>query len=411
MRLRRKPLGPSPLSEGRSNVLDFLGDATQMKGEMVAWRRDFHRHPEIAFQEHRTSAVVARALSELGLEVQTGVGRTGVVGILEGSADGPTVLVRCDMDALPILEENAAEYASQSAGVMHACGHDGHTAIGLAVAHLLVAQRSRIQGKLKFVFQPAEEIAEGAQAMIEDGVLNDPVPDIALGLHLWNSLPLGQVGVASGPTMAGADIFEIVIHGKGGHGASPHETRDPLLAATELVNALQSIVSRNVDPLDSAVISVTSFNAGTAYNIIPPEARLRGTIRTYTEEVHNLIAGRLRQLTHGIAEAMGCTAEMSITRLTPPLYNDPGVTQVVSQAIAPYVEPKDLLPSVRTMGAEDMAVFLEHIPGCFLFVGSANAERQLNFPHHHPMFDFDEAALPLGAAMLASAIAAYVLPG
>ncbi|MBN2472260.1 MAG: amidohydrolase [Anaerolineae bacterium] len=388
-----------------------MAEATSMRDQIIAWRRDFHQHPEMAFEEKRTAALVAAELRDLGLEVQTGIGKTGVVAVLEGATNGPTVLVRCDMDALPITEENVVPYASQNNGVMHACGHDGHTAIGLAVAHLMHARRSQIQGRLKFVFQPAEEIAEGASAMIADGALENPKPDVALGLHLWNSVPVGKVGLTPGPSMAGADTFEIIIRGKGGHGASPHETRDPLLAAAQVVSALQSIVSRNVNPLETAVVSVTSFHSGTASNVIPPQAQLLGTIRTYTEEMHALVTTRLKTITTGIAEALGCSAEIRIDRDAPPLYNDPTVTQAVAAAISPIVRPEHILPNERTMGAEDMAVFLQHIPGCFMFVGSANAEQQLDYPHHHPRFDFDEAALPLGAALLASAIAAYVIPG
>lgn len=392
-------------------TVDFLQGARELAPRLIDWRRDFHRHPELAFTETRTASLVADQLHQLGLEVQTGVGRTGVVALLDGASDGPTVLLRFDMDALPIREENQVPYASVNPGVMHACGHDGHTAIGLAVAHLLSDQRSRIHGRLKFVFQPAEEIAEGAQAMIQDGVLQDPEPEVALGLHLWNTLPVGQVGIMPGPVMAGADIFDVIVRGAGGHGASPHETRDPLLAAAHIVTALQSVISRNVNPLDSAVLSVTSFIAGTASNIIPSEVTLKGTIRTYTDAVHDLTIRRLKQVTEGIAQAMDCVAEVTVTSLTPPLVNHPEVTQVVQQAIAPYTEPENLLPDIRTMGAEDMAIFLNRIPGCFFFVGSANSQRDLSYPHHHPRFDFDEAALPLAAAMLASAAAAYVLPG
>lgn len=392
-------------------TVDFLQGARELAPRLIDWRRDFHRHPELAFTETRTASLVADQLHQLGLEVQTGVGRTGVVALLDGASDGPTVLLRFDMDALPIREENQVPYASVNPGVMHACGHDGHTAIGLAVAHLLSDQRSRIHGRLKFVFQPAEEIAEGAQAMIQDGVLQDPEPEVALGLHLWNTLPVGQVGIMAGPVMAGADIFDVIVRGAGGHGASPHETRDPLLAAAHIVTALQSVISRNVNPLDSAVLSVTSFIAGTASNIIPSEVTLKGTIRTYTDAVHDLTIRRLKQVTEGIAQAMDCVAEVTVTSLTPPLVNHPEVTQVVQQAIAPYTEPENLLPDIRTMGAEDMAIFLNRIPGCFFFVGSANSQRDLSYPHHHPRFDFDEAALPLAAAMLASAAAAYVLPG
>lgn len=392
-------------------TVDFLQGAQTLTPQIIDWRRELHRHPELAFMETRTAGLVADRLHQLGLEVQTGVGKTGVVALLDGASDGPTVLLRFDMDALPIREENQVPYASVNPGVMHACGHDGHTAIGLAVAHLLSDQRSRIHGRVKFVFQPAEEIAEGAQAMIQDGALQDPEPEVALGLHLWNSLPVGQVGIMPGPVMAGADIFDVIVRGAGGHGASPHETRDPLLAGAHIVTALQSVISRNINPLDSAVLSVTSFNAGTASNIIPSEVALKGTIRTYTDAVHDLTIHRLKQVTEGIAQAMGCVAEITVTSLTPPLVNHPEITQVVQQAIAPYTEPENLLPDIRTMGAEDMAIFLNQIPGCFFFVGSANSQRDLAYPHHHPHFDFDEAALPLAAAMLASAAAAYVLPG
>ncbi|NPV67999.1 MAG: amidohydrolase [Anaerolineae bacterium] len=392
-------------------TVDFLQGAQRLAPQLIDWRRELHRHPELAFMETRTASMVANQLHQLGLEVQTGVGKTGVVALLDGASDGPTVLLRFDMDALPIREENQVPYASVNPGVMHACGHDGHTAIGLAVAHLLSDQRNRIHGRVKFVFQPAEEIAEGAQAMIQDGVLQNPEPEIALGLHLWNTLPVGQVGIMPGPVMAGADIFDLIIRGAGGHGASPHETRDPLLAGAHIVTALQSVISRNVNPLDSAVLSVTSFTAGTASNIIPSEVSLKGTIRTYTDAVHDLTIRRLKQVTEGIAQAMGCVAEVTVTSLTPPLVNHLEVTQVVQQAIAPYTDPENLLPDIRTMGAEDMAIFLNRIPGCFFFVGSANSQHNLAYPHHHPRFDFDEAALPLAAAMLASAAAAYVLPG
>ncbi len=389
---------------------DFRTRAAQLDEHLVTWRRDFHSHPEIAFQEQRTAGKAADELRALGLEVQTEVGRTGVVAILEGAHDGPTVLVRCDMDALPMTEENTVPYASTDPAAMHACGHDGHTAIGLAVAHILTDLRDNIHGRVKFVFQPAEETAEGARAMIKDGVLDAPVPAVALGLHLWNSMPVGQVAVTPGPAMAGADTFDIVIRGKGGHGASPHETRDPLLAAAQVVTALQSVVSRNVDPLDTAVLSVTSFHAGTAANIIPPEAHLRGTIRSYTDSVHDLVIKRLHELTEGITRAMGCEAEVKTVQVTPPLVNDLQVSQVVSQAIMPYVKLQPILTDVRTMGAEDMAIFLQHTPGCFIFVGSGNSDRGLDFPHHHPRFDFDEAALSIGATLLTAAVAAYVIP-
>src|SRR5260221_6500586 len=242
--------------------IDFMSRAQDMREQLVTWRRDFHQHPELAFQEIRTSGIVANELSDLGLEVTRGVGKTGVVAVLEGEHEGPTVLVRCDMDALPILEANRAEYISETDGKMHACGHDGHTAIGLAVARMLTEQRGNIAGRVKFIFQPAEEIAHGAQAMVNDGALSNTKPEVSLGLHLWNTLPLCEVSLTYGPAMSGATSFQISIRGSGGHGAMPYQTHDPIVAGTQIISPLQTIVSRNVNALDTAVISVTTFHAG-----------------------------------------------------------------------------------------------------------------------------------------------------
>ncbi|MBN1965478.1 MAG: amidohydrolase [Anaerolineae bacterium] len=391
--------------------MDYRQAASALAAQTSDWRRDFHQHPELGFAEYRTAGIVAQTLNDLGLEVQTGVGKTGVVGILSGAANGPTVLVRCDMDALPIHETTGAAYASVTPGVMHACGHDGHTAIGLTVAHLLHAQREHLHGQVKFVFQPAEEIAGGARAMIEDGVLTDPAPDVALGLHLWNTSPVGEVAVVGGPLMAGADTFEITVHGRGGHGGLPHEAIDPVLAAAHIITALQSIVSRNVSASDAAVVSVTSVQAGNTDNVIPSEAYLLGTLRTFRPAVHDLVMRRVREIATATAATFGCEAEVKITELTPPVVNDPGVAARVRQAIRPYVAAERVIDSLQTATAEDMAIFLNHVPGCFFFVGSANSARGLDAPHHHPRFDFDEAALSLGAALLAAAVADYVIPG
>lgn len=384
--------------------------ANAMRDELIAVRRDFHQHPEIAFQEVRTAGIVAKTLAELGLEVQTGVGKTGVVGILEGDTDGPTVLVRADMDALPIHEENDVPYASKIAGKMHACGHDGHTAIALGVAKLFAAQREKISGRIKFVFQPAEEVAGGAKAMIADGVLQTLRPDVSLGLHLWNDLPLGLVGIADGPTMAGSNSFKIEITGKGGHGASPHSSLDPIVCAAQIVTAFQSIVSRNIDPFETGVISVTQMHAGDADNVIPQTAILRGTTRAFRPNIHAMIEERMRAITQGIAQSMGCKASISFFDGTKPVINDVAVTTRVREVIAPVVGEENLLLNERTMGAEDMGFFMEDIPGTYFFVGSANSTRELDYGHHHPRFDFDEEVLPLSVTLLARAVAAYVLP-
>ena len=391
-------------------TIDFTPQIAARQSEWIARRRDLHRHPELGFQEVRTAGIVASTLTRLGLEVRTGVGQTGVIGVLEGAADGPTVLVRADMDALPITEENATDYVSQTPGVMHACGHDAHTSIALAVAELLSAQRDAIAGRVKFVFQPAEEIGRGAHAMIEEGALQDPAPDVAVGLHLWNEAPLGTLALTDGPFMAGAGDFSIRVTGRGGHGAAPHEARDPIVAASAIVTALQTIITRRLPPTETAVISVTSFQAGTAFNIIPPRAELRGTIRMFTPQVRDLLVTHMREVAQSVAAAHGCAAELEVQELTLPVVNDPATMQRLRglfQRIRPDVQQ---VTGYRTMLAEDMSYFLDAVPGAYFFVGSSNAERDLAYPHHHPRFDFDEAVIPLATELLASAVASFVLP-
>jgi amidohydrolase len=391
-------------------TIDFTAQAEAMRDELIARRRDFHMHPELAFEEVRTSGIVAQELSALGLEVQAGVGKTGVVAILEGDQDGPTVLVRADMDALPILEENQNAYASRTPGIMHACGHDGHTTIALGVAKLLSQQRHQIAGRVKFVFQPAEEIVGGARAMIADGVLTDPRPDVTLGLHLWNSMPLGKLGVADGPVMAGSSVFTLKITGKGGHAASPHQGVDPVVCASQIVMAFQSIVSRNQDPLDSAVISVTWFHAGTAFNVIPQDVELRGTMRFFKLDVRDLVDRRMDEISTGIAQAMGCSADLKIEHNVLPVINNPEITGRVRNLFRQYVGDAGLNTDERTMGAEDVGLFMDDIPGTYFFLGAAVPNQETYYGHHHPKFDFDENALPLGVALLSAAIADHVLP-
>ena len=391
-------------------MIDYKARAEAKRDKLVAIRRDLHQHPELAFEEVRTAGIVAAELGALGLEVQTGVGKTGVIGMLEGEQDGPTVLVRADMDALPILEANQVEYASKTSGKMHACGHDGHTTIALGVAQLLSQHRAQLRGRVKFVFQPAEEVGQGAQAMVDDGALRDPRPDISLGLHLWNEMPLGMLGVADGPVMAASSDLTIRITGKGGHGALPEMSLDPVVCAAQIVTALQTIVSRNVPALDSAVISVTQIHTGTAHNIIPQTAELNGTFRTFRREIRDLIEERIREIATGIAAAMGCTAEVTIRHFTEAVANHPEVSERVRGAFRRLGHPESNFFYERTMGSEDVGLFMDDIPGMYFFVGSANAERGLNFGHHHPRFDFDEDVLPLAVSLLSAAIGAYVLP-
>jgi amidohydrolase len=391
-------------------TIDIHRDALALEEELVARRRDFHRHPELAFREERTARVVAEELTQLGIEVRTGVGRTGVVGLLEGERDGPTVLIRADMDALPIQEANQTDYVSENAGVMHACGHDGHTAIGLAVAKLLAARRKEMTGRVKFVFQPAEEIGEGATAMIADGVLQDPRPDVSLGLHLWNLMPVGRVGVREGPFMAAADEWRCVITGQGGHGALPHQTRDPIVAAAQVVSALQGIVAREMDPLDTAVVTVGKIQGGDAFNVIPDAVELEGTLRTFLPETRTMVTERVRQICEGVAGALNCKAGFELGSMVPAVVNDGQVAAHVRQAAVRVVGEEGTLSAQRVMVSEDMAYLMDDIPGCFFFVGSQNGARGLDYPHHNPRFDIDEGALPIGVAVLAGAAASYLFP-
>jgi len=381
----------------------ILARAQELKDSTVGWRRDLHKHPELGFQEVRTAAMVASELQRLGYRVQQGVGKTGVVGTLKGKKPGPCILLRFDMDALPIQEDTGAEYASITSGVMHACGHDGHVAVGLTVANLLVEQVDSIQGTIKLVFQPAEEGLGGAAAMINDGVLQNPRPNAALGLHLWNGEPVGWAAITAGPFMASADIFNVKISGKGGHGALPQNTADPLLAGAMMVNALQSVVSRNVSPLQSAVISVTQFQGGTSFNIIPDEVALSGTVRTFETELHELVLQRMRAVIEGVSASLGCQAKIEVIELTPAVVNAVEVVEAVQMA-AFSIEPGIVLDSThRSTASEDMSLFLQAVPGCFFFVGSGQKDPAKRFGHHHPKFDIDEDALPLAAAIMTQA--------
>jgi len=390
-------------------MIDFLAQAREFFPYTQTLRRDFHMHPELGFREIRTGGIVARELESLGIEVTKGVGRTGVVGLLEGARPGPTLLLRFDMDALPIVEDTGAEYASQNNGVMHACGHDGHSAIGLTVAKMLNAHRNQLTGTIKFCFQPSEEgnngeEVGGAEMMMRDGVLDSPKVDMTLALHLWNEKPLGWLGVAQGPVMAGADIFSVKITGKGGHGAIPDATVDPVVAAANIVNALQSIVSRNVAPLETAVVSVTMIHGGTAFNVIPQEVVLEGTIRTFDSGVRQKVVERFEQIARGVGEGLGCQIEVDIKRLTPALVNNDSVTAQVQETARRVLSESHLdTAGYITMGAEDMAFMLEKVPGCFFFIGSNDKVRHLDYGHHHPKFDFDEEALVRGSALMAAA--------
>jgi amidohydrolase len=391
-------------------AIDFKAQAEALRDELIARRRDFHAYPELAFEEFRTAGIVAQELQKLGLEVRTGVGKTGVIGLLEGGREGQTILVRADMDALPILEENQTDFTSTVANKMHACGHDGHTAIALGVAKLLSQHRDEIAGTIKFVFQPGEEVGRGAQAMVDDGALEDPRPDVTVGLHLWNSMPVGKVGVADGSTMAGASIFDIKVTGKGTHGALPHVGIDPVVCAAQIVTALQTIVSRSSDPLDTLVVSVTQIRAGDAYNVIPQFAELHGTVRYFRNETRDLARERMREIAVNVGFAMRCEVEVNFVDLTIPVINNAEVGAKLRPLFAEMLGADNLDTTARTMGAEDVSLFMNDIPGFYFFVGAQDMTADAYYGHHHPKFSIDENSLPLAVALLSQAVAAYVLP-
>lgn len=386
---------------------EWLPRAREFFSWTQALRREFHQYPELGFQERRTSRRVAEELERLGLEVHTGIAETGVVAVLRGQKESPRVLLRADMDALPVQEANDAPYASKHPGVMHACGHDGHMAMLLTAARLLTERRDAVPGTVIFLFQPAEEGLGGAERMIQEGVLERFRPDMALALHLWNTKPVGFVGLAEGPTMAAADEFSIRLQGKGGHGAMPHLTHDPITAAGHLLVALQSLMAREVDPLDTAVLSVGRIQGGTAFNVIPETVELQGTLRTFRPETRRHIMARVETLAETVAAGFRCTAAVTWVERTPALVNHPAVTQRMREVVA-QVWPEAQIVEERTMGSEDMAFFLERVPGCYFFLGSANPEKGRNMPHHHPRFDFDEEVLPYGAALLAAGAVALL---
>jgi amidohydrolase len=388
--------------------LTFKAEAQLLKNQLIAWRRDFHRHPELGFKEVRTSGIVAKHLANLGLEVQIGIGKTGVVGVLDGGKPGPVIMLRFDMDALPITELNQTDYVSENPGVMHACGHDAHTAIGMGLAQLMTQHRDEIAGTLKFVFQPAEEGENGALAMIRDDVLSDPAPEIALGLHVWNEAPVGIAQVGAGGVMAAADIFTIKVQGKVTHGAQPHRGIDAILLAAHIVTALQTVIARSVDPRQTAVVTVGMLHAGSAFNIIADSAEMTGTIRTFDPIVREQILQRVKDVVEGTASALGGSATIDIKAISPATVNDERVAKLVRATAIDVMGAANVSADQFTMGAEDMSEFLNRVPGCFFFLGSANTDKGPVYPHHNPRFDIDESILPDGVAILAGAVLRYL---
>ena len=372
--------------------------------EMVKNRRYFHQHPELGFHETQTADYLANQLQGLGLEITTGVAKTGIVTRIKGDLEKPMGMLRFDMDALPIQEETGLVFSSQNQGVMHACGHDGHMAIGLAVCNLLKSTSNELEGSIRCIFQPAEEGDGGAAMMIREGVLENPQPDFVLGLHLWNEKPVGWVGVKSGPVMAASDVFEIRVIGKGGHGGNPTQIVDPIVCAAQIVSGLQTIPSRNLSAFEQAVISVTMISGGSAHNVVPDEVIIRGTIRTFEKSTQQKIHHRVTELAKNMAEAFGCRAEVMIQNVTSAVMNNEKIIRSVRKTIENGFSFLQMDTTYQTTISEDMALYLDQIPGCFILLGSANPEIGADYPHHHSKFNFDEGILPVAAGLMAECV-------
>lgn len=371
-----------------------------LENELIELRRDFHKHPELGYQEFRTSKIVYDYLEELGLEVST-VSKTGVVGLLKGKKKGKTVMLRADLDALPQEEKTDLSFKSVNEGVMHGCGHDGHTAMLLVAAKILSSYKDKINGNIKFVFQPNEEEA-GALAMIKEGVLDNPKVDAAFGIHLWTPLESGTVGLASGPIMGALEEFELKIIGKAGHTGSPHTANDPILASANIIQSIQSIQTRETNPLSPIAIMIGKIDGGTGRNIIADQVKIGGTIRFLFEDEKRekkVLLRKFERLIQGICEAMDVGYKINYIPSNPALFNDERLVPAIRKAAIETFEQEDIFVEHRNMAGEDFAEFSQRVPSLFYFIGNGNKEKETHYPHHHPCFKLDEETLKYGVEM------------
>ncbi len=390
-------------------MADDIGhEVALLKDKLIELRRDFHRNPELSFQEHRTADIAANYLEKVGWEVTRGIAGTGVLGILKGASPGPTILLRVDIDALPIQEPKDREYSSQVDGAMHACGHDGHTAVGMVVAELLSSRRDSIKGNIKLVFQPAEEVMGGALPMIEAGVMKDPPVDNVLSFHLWSGLPVGQVTSQAGPIFSSADEIKISVQGKGGHGGMPHLAVDPILISCHVVTALQSVLSREVQPSQAAVLGFGTIHGGTAFNVVSDEVQLTGTVRTLDDSVRHHILRRAEEISVNVAKGLRGEARFEHVQGAPAVINDPRVSRLVADVAAPIVGEENVVTITPPQVGDDATYFLREAPGCYFLVGCGNEARGITASHHSQHFDIDEDSLPIAAQVLTEAALRYV---
>lgn len=387
----------------------LLASARQLNDRMIEWRRDFHRNPELGYEEVRTSGIIADYLRSLGLETRTEVGRTGVVGLLRGELPGPTFLLRADMDALPIPDAKQVAYRSTVEGKGHLCGHDAHTAMLMGAAKLL-ADRGLKQGNIKFMFQPAEEGGAGANAMIRDGLLDEPKVDAAAALHVSPMFTVGRTAVAKGPAWAATNSLRIKIFGRGGHAASPHQTVDAIVVAAQVLTALQHIASRQVDPLDSVVVTIGKINGGYAVNAIASETELLGTVRTLNPELRGQMREKIEAIVKGVTQAFGAGYELELKEGYPVVVNDDEMYELFASTCDETLGSGSWEPINPTMGGEDFAYVAQRVPAVMFRLGTRSSE-DTAYPLHHPSFDLDERAMPFGAAMLASIAITYLEKG
>ncbi|MCR4426836.1 MAG: amidohydrolase [Firmicutes bacterium] len=381
----------------------------ELMPRVVEIRRAIHSHPELGGHEQATSDLVARVLGSAGVPVTRGIAGTGVVGLIEGRDAGPTIALRADMDALPIQDQKSVDYASRVSGVMHACGHDGHTAALVGTGIILSELASELSGNVKLIFQPAEEGPGGAKAMIEAGVLREPDVDVILGVHVWSQIPVGMVGFSPGPAYAAVDEIRIKVMGNGGHGAAPHFASDAITASAQVITALQQIVSRQVDPVEPAVVTIGTIKGGYTHNVIADTVEMTGTVRTFSAHLRAAMPGMITRVAQGVARALGADASLEYIQGYPAAINDPKVTAGMADLAARVFGENRVVRNVpRCMGGEDFAYFLQQVPGTFIVIGAGNCERGMAYPHHHPKFDFDEEALAVTMEMLVCAVSHYL---
>lgn len=378
--------------------MDIKKQVEELNNELISLRRDFHQYPELGFEEFRTGKIVADYLEKCGIEVQRNVAKTGVVGLLKGETSGKTLILRTDMDALPLEEETGLSFKSKNKGVMHACGHDGHLAMMLIAAKILSKRRKEIKGNIKFVFQPNEEDA-GAEIMINEGIMENPKVDAALGIHLWSPIEAGKIGITPGPLMASSYYFKLTVLGKGGHGGAPHTAINPILAGIDMMKSLQEMVINEIDALEPTIITFGKINAGTSPIIIPEKVEIEGSLRCLhpnTEKVQE----RFREIVEGISKTYRTRYELEFKCGNTLLSNDPKMTEMIRDVGTQVVGEKNILDKdISVMLGEDFSEFSNRVPSTFIFVGVGNKTKGTDYPHHHPKFNIDEDALAIGVEM------------